>query len=335
LKRWPLERLLTSIEKGGSVPPLLLITGDSGFLIERAVQALVGLIPEQERSFCLWRSSATDADPVRLLEEASTLPMWGSRRVILVRQAEKLALEGHAGWERYFHQPCASTVVGFVATPGADSKKLRRLAQVSTLVECRTPYARDVAGWVMAEAHALGCAVDRDAAAWMVEVAGRDLAALFAWMERCLTYRGSAGKLERADLEAVSGRRSPANLFAWADRVGEGNLSEALRLARRAVEDGEDPLPLLSRAANHLRRLARLKGALAAGAPPAEAAQRAGVPPFLVRQMVTQARSRTDAELARALASCARADRALKSVRVSSPRVLDRWLLETRTGGKA
>lgn len=335
MKRLPLAQLLTSIKKDGKIPPLLLIAGDCGFLAERAVQALTGLIPEEGRSFGLWRGSASDADPTRLLEEASTLPMWGSRRLILVRQAEKLQVEGHAGWERYFRQPSASTILAFVATPGADSKNLRCLAKATTLVECRTPYAREIPGWVMAEARALGCSLDRDTASWMVEVVGRDLASLHSWLERCLTYRGEAGKLSRQDLEAVSGRRSPANLFAWADRVGEGKLGEALRLARRAVEDGEDPLPLLYRATNHLRRLARLKAAVAKGDAPAEAGRKAGVPGFLAQQMVAQSRSRADDELARALAACARADRALKSVRVSPARVLDRWLMEIGTGGKA
>ncbi len=335
MKRLPLERLLTSVRKDSAVPPLLLITGDSGFLAERALQALAGLIPEEERSFGLWRGSAQDADPVRLLEEASTLPMWGSRRVIVVRQAEKLQIERHPGWQRYFRQPSASTILAFAATPGVDSKKLKHLVQACTLVECRTPHAGDIPAWVMAEARALDCSLDRDTASWMVELVGRDLGALHSWLERCRAYRGDAGKLSREDLEAVSARRSPANLFAWADRVGEGDLGEALRLARRAVEDGEDPLPLLYRATNHLRRLARLRAAVAGGGSPADAARRAGVPGFLAQKMVAQSRSRGDAELAQALAACARADRAIKSVRVSSVRVLDHWLMEIRTGGKA
>ncbi|MEE8537773.1 MAG: DNA polymerase III subunit delta [Acidobacteriota bacterium] len=335
MKRLPLARLLTSVRKDAAVPPLLLIAGDSGFLVERAIQALAGLIPEEERSFGLWRGSAQDADPVRLLEEASTLPMWGSRRVILVRQAEKLQVERHPGWQRYFHQPSASTILAFAATPGVDSRKLKHLAQACTLVECRTPYAGEIPAWVMAEAQALGCSLDRDTASWMVELVGRDLAALYSWLERCLAYRGEPGKLTREDLEAVSGRRSPANLFAWADRVGEGNLGEALRLARRAVEDGEDPLPLLYRATNHLRRLARLRASTGGGGSPADAARRAGVPGFLAQKMAAQSRSRGDSELAEALAACARADRAIKSVRVSPARVLDRWLMEIRAGGKA
>ncbi len=334
MRSLPLVKLLEMRARPEAVPPLLLITGDSGLLAERAVQAVAELVPEAERPLCLWRGSALEADPDRLLEEASTLPMWGARRVLIVRQAEKFPLAKHAGWERYLERPAASSVVAFVASPGADARMLRALASACAVVDCRTPSARSAPGWIVAEARALECTLEPTTATWMVEVVGRDLAALAAWLERGLLLRGQAGRLRREDLEQVCGRRSPANLFAWADRIGEGRLGEALVLAHRALEDGEEPLPLLGRATNHLRRLARLKQATATGAKPAEAAEYAGVRSFLAEAMVKQSRARTERELARALSGCAAADRALKSSRASSARVLDRWLFDIHPGGR-
>lgn len=332
MRSLPFPRLRARLEKG-ECEPLLLLAGDSDYLIERAAQAVAGLVPQAERPLCLWRGSAAEADADALVDEARTLPMWGERRVLVIREAEKFPLPGHAGWQAYLKNPSPRAVVAFVATPGADSKALRALAEACAVVELRTPPPRALPDWVASEARDLGCALEAGAAVWMVEVAGRDLAALRAWLERAVLFRGGPGRIARRDLEQVSGRRAPANLFAWSDRLGEGNVGEALRLGQSAIEDGEEPLALLGRAANHLRRLGRVRQALEAGASSAEAAREAGAPSFLAASIAAQARGRPEGALARALAGCAPTDRALKSSRVSGARVLDRWILSALDPG--
>jgi DNA polymerase-3 subunit delta len=325
----PLARLLGMKETGEAPPLLLLVRGDCGFLIERAARSVADRVPEDERSMALWRGSAAEADPDRLLDDASTLPMCGERRVLIVREAEKFPLAGHAGWQAYLRRPSPQAVVAFLVTAGADSKTVRALAEACAVVDCDLPSARALPGWLAVEARALGCTLEPGAGAWMVEVAGRDLGALYAWLERCVLYRAGPGRLTRPDLEQVSARRAPANLFTWADRVGERKGVEALRLAQRALEDGEEPLALLGRAASHLRRLALTRRGMAGGVGAGQAARQAGVPSFLAESMGAQARAFPEPELARTLAACAGADRALKSVRVSPARTLDRWLIKT------
>ncbi len=323
------ERLSAMLARG-ECEPLLLICGDSEYRIERAVQALSGLVPESERALCVWRGSAAEADADRLLDEATTRPMWGERRLLVVREAEKFPLPAHAGWRAYLKKPAPHSVVAFVAAAGAASKAVAALAEACAVVELRTPGPRALPGFVAAEARGLGRALEPGAAEWMVELVGRDLAALRAWLERaCLYTGGGGGRLTRADLEAVSGRRAPANLFEWSDAVGAGKVLEALRLAQCAVEDGEEPLALLGRAANQLRRVSLARQALDAGATPQAAARESGAHEFVARKVVEQARAMPAATLARALAACAPADRALKSSRVSSARVLDQWLMQS------
>jgi DNA polymerase-3 subunit delta len=319
------------LREGGECAPLVLLTGDSGFLIERGARAVADSVPEAERAWCLWRGSAAEADPDRLLDEASTLPMGGERRVLVIRDAEKLPVTEHAGWKRYLKNPSRRCVAVFVASPGADTKPLRILAEVCALWRLDAPGPGALPGWLAAEAKTLGCALERDAASWMIEVAGRDLALLYGWLERAALLRGG-GRLGRAELEPLCGRQAPANLFALCDRVGEGNDGEALRLAQRALEDGEEPLPLLSRLANHLRRLSLVRHGIDRGEEAVAAARRAGVPGFLTGKMAAQARRRTAHSLGRALAACAGADRSLKSSRVSAARVFDRLILSAGAG---
>lgn len=324
---WP--RFIKALQEPGDCEPLVLLGGDCGFLIERAARALADSVPEAERPWCLWRGSAAEADPDRLLDEAATLPMGGGRRVLVIREAEKLAILEHAGWKGYLRRPSRRCVVAFVASPGADTKVVRALSEACAVARLDAPGPGALPAWLAAEARGMGCALEREAAAWMIEVAGRDLAMLHGWLERAALLRGGSGRLGRAELEPLSGRQAPANLFALCDRVGEGGAAEALRLAQRAVEDGEEPLPLLGRLANHVRRLSLVRHGIDHGEEAAAAARRAGVPGFLTGKMAAQARGRPAQALGRALAGCAAGDRALKSSRVSSARILDRWILRS------
>jgi DNA polymerase-3 subunit delta len=322
----PWSRLRALLQKG-EAPGLLLLCGDSEFLIERALQAVASLVPAEERATCLWRGGASEVDPDRLLDEARTLPMFGGRRVLIVREAEKFPAASHAGWQGYLTRPSPSTIAAFAAAAGADSRNLQALRQACAVTELRTPAARALPGWISDSARAMGCTLEPGAAEWMAELAGRDLAALDAWLERALLLRGGPGRLERRDLESVSGRRAPASVFEWTDRLGEGKTAEALLLAGSALEDGEQPIALLARGAGHLRRLAVIRAALDAGANPTEAARRAGAPSFLAGSLAEQARRHSSAELRSALAACAETDRRLKSWRVSGGRILDSWIL--------
>ena len=101
-------------------------------------------------------------------------------------------------------------------------------------------------------------------------------------------------------------------IWTLVDAVSMRDRRTALRSATSLLVDREPPLRILSMVARQLRIVSRMRSALAAGAPPQDAAREAGAPPFKARDLAAAARRFDHRSLARAFSVLAEADLALK-----------------------
>jgi len=123
--------------------------------------------------------------------------------------------------------------------------------------------------------------------------------------------------------------------------VGARDLGRAMRTLADAYDPRERGLPLLGALAWSVRQLARCRAALDAGAPPDEAARRAGVfQPYRARDLVAKARAARSRDVERWMLVLAETDLALKGSRRSPEAILDEMLTrlcraDARTGTRA
>src|SRR5882672_7389210 len=125
----------------GRVAPVYLLYGEPGFLKEEGVEALreavlgkSGFSPESAWNLTLLE--APTAGIAEILDSARTLPMLGTRRLILVKNAEKLR-EGEPDLlKSYLHDPPPSSCLAFVAGSGKPDfrRSLFRALQAGAVV---------------------------------------------------------------------------------------------------------------------------------------------------------------------------------------------------------
>ena len=321
---------LIDAARGGSYPPVTVIAGSERLVLDRAVDALKQAALSGDTggfNSDVFQGAALSAQT--LINTARTLPMFASSRFVLVRNAEAIPAGEVDALCAYLRKPSPEACVVLVSEKLDGRSKLAKTAlELGCWYAAEPPRPADLPQMAQEEASARGHVLAFDAAQALVDAVGTDLAALDDALERLSLYVGEGKPIELAAVEAGVAHARTASVWLLVEAVGARNAKQAIATAASLLGNREEPLRLLALIARQLRTLARLRSALRSGLKEAEAAQKAGAPPFKARELSQLARRFTDVQLTRAFQTLAETDLQLKGSKVPGARVLEKALLE-------
>ena len=319
--------------KAGRLLPVYIVSGDERVVRDEVVAeirnaAIAGGIP----AFNEDRFTAGDVDVDAVVSAARTVPVMAKRRFVLVRGAERWdAAETSAQLDRladYAAAPVDSTCLVIVGGRLDGRRKLVQQARKQGfLVSCDPLDDRTLPLWIVQRAAAKGHAIERDVAELLAALAGPDLSAVDDAIERLSLYVGKGAAIDESAIGACVARVRSADTWALVDAVSARDLGRALQTLADAYDPRERGLPLLGAVAWSVRQVARYQAAIASGAAPDEAAQRAGVlNAHRARELAAKARAVRAREVERWILVLAEADLALKSSRRPADSILEEML---------
>lgn len=170
----------------------------------------------------------------------------------------------------------------------------------------------DVAGWVAKRSQAMRLKLDRDAALYLAEVFGGDLAGIVAELNKLELL--DSGLLNRETVARVVGLEAPGDSFAMLGAATSGRPAEALGQLRRLLAGGEDPFKIMGAVVWQYSLVARTVALLAGGERVTEAlaAQRLNVKPYPAKKALEVARRLNEARIRAHLGRILEADQAMK-----------------------
>jgi DNA polymerase III subunit delta len=295
----------------GPLAPIYLLVSDEPLLVDRAVAALrEAAMPAALRGFNEEMFDGKGLTATRLLNAAQTLPMMAPRRLVLVRDLAAMAAAELAGLLPYLERPSPSTVL--VGTASKIDKRIKLWAaagKAGVLHELTAP--RDLSGFVRAEAERRGVAIRPPAASRLAEVVGKDLARLSISLEQLALY-ADGRPIEVDDVDDLVAETRERSVFELTDAIGAGQRQRALVALESLIDQKQSPVGVVAMLARHVRQLGLVLAARDEGVPRGELPRLVGAPPFVVDKLATQAQRLGPAQVARATAELAWADRALK-----------------------
>ena len=182
------EKALHAALKKREFDPVYFFFGEDDFLKDARVRELIEIaIDPSTRDFNLELRRGNELDAEMLDALLSTPPMLAERRVVVIRDVDKLKKESRKLLDRYLEHPAADTVLVLVAPAGA--KADRPLADRSTSVEFAPLTADRVVKWIGHHAETvLRRTITPDAVTLLVEAVGSDLAQLAVELEKLTSY---------------------------------------------------------------------------------------------------------------------------------------------------
>ena len=327
-----------------AVPPVTVIVGSEGLLVDRAVSGIVAAA----------RQYAEPGDPgpgagggpdVHEVTAADLLPgqfaaltapsLFGGDCLVIIRSAQDASKEVAAELDRCAAAPAPDVLLVLTHAGGAKGKTLlASLAKHGARRISCPPVTRfgERLDFLRAEFSQAGRKADDAGLRALLDAVGtdlRDLAAACAQLADDTT-----GVISQAVVTRYYRGRADATGFTVADRAVEGKLAGALEQLRWALATGVSPVLISSALAQGVRGLGRVGSAPRGKSAEALAAE-LGMPPWKIDRVRQQLRGWAPDGVARAHSAVAAADAQVKGEGASAGYALEvaiRTIVACRSG---
>ncbi|MGA3301906.1 MAG: DNA polymerase III subunit delta [Methylovirgula sp.] len=241
---------------------LFLVCGtDAGLISERAQAIVARAIDDPKDPFQFLRLNGDDlaADPLRLADEANTIPLFGSRRAIFIDAGGK---NFNAAIEPLINAPPSDCTIVIEAGNIKRDAPLRRLLEKdprAAVIECYPDSPRDLAQLIDSELGAEDLTIEPDARSLLVSLLGQDRLASRGEIGKLVLYARGEGQVTVEHIEAIVADASALALDKAIDGAFEGDFTAIEETAERVFSEGGDYNALLGAALRHATLLHRMR----------------------------------------------------------------------------
>jgi len=250
--------------------PVVLVFGpNAGLVSERARQLARASVDDPDDAFQLVRIDGDDiaSDPLRLIDEAGTVGLFGGRRCIFVRAGAK---------------PLTTALTPLLADPPPNARvvieagdlqarnPLRTLlegAKAAITLPCYADEARDIPVLAEAVLGEFGLRLDRDAREALTGLLGADRLLGRRELEKLALYATGDGTVTVAHVEAIMADASALVMDTVVDAAFAGDTDGLDRGIARIFAEGDDPGVVLGAALRHVMALHKARLQIDRGTP--------------------------------------------------------------------
>lgn len=268
--------------------PVVLVYGpDAGLVGERARALINSAVDDPNDPFQLVRIDGDEltGNPLRLVEEANTIPLFGGKRAVWVKASARSNLA-----------PAVESLLG-AAPPDCrvviEAGDLRKTAPLRALVEkaknavalpCYEDSTATLGKLIDDEMRDAGLKISPDARAALLPFLGGDRLASRNEIQKLAMYAHGRGEVTIDDVMAVVADASAIALDGVIDAALAGKLPEVETQFAKAVNEGTSPGTIVSAALRQVIGLHRVSLAIADGGALESALYQMRPPPHFSRK---------------------------------------------------
>jgi len=195
------DALLSAIKKK-DFAPVYFLYGEEDFLIDEVVDAIVaGTVDTTTKGFNLDVVHGNEVDAKEIVSLASSFPMMGERRVVIVKDFERVANKELV--EPYLDRPSPSTSLVLIASePDLRKKPYPLLKKKSAGGEFKRLYENEIPVWIERRVKTLKRSITSEAAALLQAYVGNSLREVSNQIDKLSIAAGARTKLSSAYRES-------------------------------------------------------------------------------------------------------------------------------------
>ncbi len=317
------ELLRDQLQKG-ELAPLYLFYGEEDFLIEEAADAVMAAaLRAEERQFNLDVMYAGEDDIRDILAHAASFPMMGGRRVLVLREVEKLSAKELDLLSGYVERPSPSTCLVCCGAKADLRKRPWTIVKRSgAVLECRSLYESQLPSWIAARVRARGGSISQEATKLLAAYAGTSLREIQNEIDKIFIYLGDKKSISEDDIAALVGISKEFSVFELQKAVGGRDLRRAPVILEHMLDAGENVPFILVMLTNYFAALLKLHDMQREGASLEEQASEMRVKPYFLREYAEVLKRYTKSELEHAFLLLADADEKVKTSSLSPAQVM-------------
>jgi DNA polymerase-3 subunit delta len=309
--------------------PVYLIFGKEDLLIERALRRLKDMLATEgdpDFDFDIFAGESACADDI--IAAANTLPFMAPRRLVIVRDADKMSADELGLLAAYAADPAQSACLVLAATSIARNMKIyKAIDALGGVSEYAAPKKTELPGWVIALFKTKGRVLSRDGADALARAVGSDLRRLESEADKIIAFAGEKTSLERDDVEAVVTESAPTSIFEFLDALGARDAAVALAKLDGLLDGGDTLLGIHAMTLRHVRSLLGVISLRERGTSSSEAVRTLRLKDWQYRNLARQAERFRPEELSAALRAAAEAEARMKTSQGDPRLVFERFVV--------
>jgi DNA polymerase-3 subunit delta len=313
--------------KANRFSPIYLFHGEEDFLIDEALQLIIGkVLDEGTKGFNLDVVYGSKVEVKDVVAHASSFPMMRGRRVVVVKEFEKLATTDVAKdvIGAYINNPLESTILALVALdPDFRKRPFADLKKKAELVECKPLYDNQVPAWIADRVKSQGRQTNAEACRLIQAYVGNSLRSLQNELDKLYVFIGDRKTFTAEDVAAVVGATKGYTVFELQNAIGRRDAKEAIRILERMLENGQSPTMIIVMLTRFFTQLWKLTDVRARRMPEQDISREIGVPPYFVKQYLEFRTNFDVVQIEQCFKALLEADTTLKSTSRDPRLVLD------------
>lgn len=285
----PYERFVQETQQGKLASTYLLL-GTEDLLKQEGITLLTEqVLSPSSRDFNLDRFYGPDADPAAVVNAALSFPALAPKRLVILRDLDKVAEKGLRVLLPLFERPPETTCLVLTAQKVDGRKKtFSTLAKHCVTVACNPLYDNQVSGWIRRRFGRAGKRIAPQATDLLLVQVGTSLGELANEIEKLLIFVGDRPAVEASDVREVVGISKVNTVFELADAIGRKQLPRAVRTLGRMLEEGGRPTVMVAMILRHLAIILKIQAYRKRNLGSQELSRRLGVSPHFLKQYEAQ-----------------------------------------------
>ncbi len=305
--------------KANQIDSVYLLSGAEKYFQDEVIGTLASqLFPDKGsrdlNEITLYGTENSQAD---ILTQFSSYPMLAEKKLIVVRDFEKMKIEDPETFEKYLIKPPKFSVLILCVTEEPKNKFFNKIKSTATVVNCKPIYENQLPQWIKQYCQAAGFSITNEAAHFLVANIGTNILTIKNEIEKVISFKADQTAISVDDLQATSGLYREANVFALQKALMQRNLAKSLAIAHQLLEAGIDSTMINAILFSFFRKALIVSALKRQGKAPKQIAQKMKLADFQMRDINQALQKFSFLQLKKVVQWCSQFDRMQKGIEPS------------------
>jgi DNA polymerase-3 subunit delta len=190
-----------------------------------------------------------------LLNTCLSYPMLTDRKLVIVKEFDKLQITDPESFLKYLDNPQSTTILVLVADRFNRTKIYTDILKKGVTVKCRKLNESDIFHWTMSKLKEFNIQADRESVAFLVENIGANLLRLNLEIEKIKSFLETGQPLTLDLVSQITGFEREVNIYNFQNVLAARNLKSSLKIGSHLLEQGEALAAMLPSVFTFFRRI--------------------------------------------------------------------------------
>ena len=316
--------------KKGKLLPLYYLFGDDAYNLTFTLKAIrENVEPHLSSDFDKETFYGDSVKINQVLDLASTFPFGSGRKIIVVKEADKI--KDKKQLKEYATSPADFTIIVFIhngVITNLKSEPFNTLLEQNFLFESKELKGRHLINWLVNYCESLGRFLSEDNAQVLVDMVGENRSLLEMQIEKLIIHEKNSKGISIEAIQQVSSLLKQNTIFDLQNAVGLKDKPKALKIAYNLLDNSAEPVYIVAMLTRYFTAVAKISELKAKQIPDATAARTIGVHPFFYPGYLKARNLFSDKKLVEIFRALLKADILIKTTSTGSKEIITILLSE-------